>query len=128
SCRQSFTFRSFLFYTSLLDWVLPMDSCHRKAKSSKERVLMFAKTAKGIALVSLIGATLAATPVFAQSDWGQQVQDLLDSHSEQQFGVVQPLSQSALGPYSGMNNALSVIAAKGVKVSVVSNATDPLAD
>src|SRR5262245_43560104 len=62
------------------------------------------------------------------TDFGIEVQQLLTAKSQQLFGITQPLSQSALGPYTGLDNTLSVVAAKGLKVSVVSNAANTLHD
>src|SRR5262245_74889 len=75
---------------------------------------------------------LLATPVLVfgqvKEDWGLKQQQQLEDHSEQLFGVTKPLTESALGPFTGTNSAQAVIAAKGLSVSVVSSATDPLAD
>jgi Bacterial protein of unknown function (DUF839) len=56
-------------------------------------------------------------------DFGLNTQHQLKAHSQQLFGVTQPLEESALGPYAGLDNSLAVIVAKGLRVSVVSNAT-----
>src|SRR5262249_40080063 len=42
----------------------------------------------------------------AQQDWGASIEQPLDAHSQQQFGITQPLDESAFGPYAGTNNAL----------------------
>jgi uncharacterized protein DUF839 len=90
---------------------------------------MLKKKLQQVLLLSLFlilpGVTATAQ---TKDDWGLRVQELLDDHSEQQFGIKQPLDSSALGPYGGLDNARAVVAAKGLKVSVVSNVTDPLAD
>ena len=91
---------------------------------------MFKCILKFARVVCLVGASvmLVSGRAEAQNDWGSHIQQLLDAHSEQQFGITQALAESAVGPYNGPNNVLSVIAAKGLQVSVVSNATNPLAD
>jgi hypothetical protein len=76
----------------------------------------------------LVPIAFAPREVRAEEDWGLKQQKDLEDHSEQLFGIVKGLDESALGPYSGTNNALSVVAAKNLRVSVVSNVTDPLAD
>ena len=83
-----------------------------------------------MALAALIGAALlgSVAPAHGQDDWGAHVQHLLEAHSMQQFGVVQPLHSSSAGPCTAANNALSVDVAKGLNVSVVSNATHALND
>ena len=72
-------------------------------------------------------ALLPAGTLLGQDDWGAHVQHLLDAHAQQQFGF-RPMDQSALGDYTGADNSKAVVAANGLTVSVVSNATDPLAD
>jgi hypothetical protein len=47
-----------------------------------------------------------------KTDFGLEVQKLLESRSEQLFGIVQPLEASALGPFTGANSAQAVIAAQ----------------
>ena len=91
---------------------------------------MFKCILKFARVVCLVGASvmLVSGRAEAQNDWGSHIQQLLDAHSEQQFGITQALAESAVGPYNGPNNVLSVIAAKGLQVSVVSNVTNPLAD
>ena len=76
----------------------------------------------------LMAAALGASIATAQEkeDWGLQVQKLLDDHSEEHFGTKQ-LDNSAMGPYTGLDNELAVVAANGLKVSTVSNVTNPLA-
>jgi len=93
---------------------------------------MSEKSVKHVALISLFAVALrvGAGTVFTQdheTDWGLHSQHLLDAHAEQLFGV-EPVEENALGPYSGLDSALSVIAGKGLKVSVVSNATHRLND
>src|SRR6266508_5031287 len=93
---------------------------------------MSEKSVKHVALISLFAVALrvGAGTVFTrdqETDWGLYSQHLLDAHAEQLFGV-EPVEENALGPYSGLNSALSVIAGKGLKVSVVSNATHRLND
>src|SRR5262244_583142 len=95
----------------------------------EKNLMIPTNTLKLAPIVFLLVASLTVLSVDAeaQADWGLHVQQLLEAHAEQQFGI-KPLTESALGPYNGMDNTQSVIAAKGLKVSVVSNATNPLAD
>ena len=83
-----------------------------------------------VAIAILIWVALAAVLGIAenQADFGLYVQQLLAAHSQELFGITRPLDESALGPYVGPNNELSVVAATGLKVSVVSNATHPQND
>jgi hypothetical protein len=75
-------------------------------------------------------ALITAAVLIAEDDrdFGLKVQHDLEAHSEQLFGVVQPLAESAQGPYTGLDNAQAVVVAKGLRVSVVSNANHPLSD
>jgi len=61
-------------------------------------------------------------------DFGLHVQNLLNVYSEQLCGIKEPLDESALGDFKGLDNTLSVIVAKGLKVSNVSSAANPLHD
>ncbi|MGZ8726809.1 MAG: alkaline phosphatase PhoX, partial [Aeromicrobium sp.] len=49
-------------------------------------------------------------------------------HSQQLFGILQPLNRSALGPYNGADSTASIEVAKGLTVSLVSSAVAPTAD
>jgi len=91
--------------------------------------MTFKKVLKSVLMTCLVSAStmFLSNEAQGQQDWGLHAQQDLRDHAEQQFGV-QQLDQSALGTYTGTNNALSVVAAKGLNVSVVSNVTDPLAD
>jgi hypothetical protein len=84
-----------------------------------------------IATLSVIAvggpATIARAADADGDDFGLQVQRLLRAQSLKFLGVRSPLAQSALGPFAGASqDALQV--APGLKVHVVSNATDPQAD
>lgn len=82
------------------------------------------------ATFACIGLVAGATTLLAQDpiDFGMEVQQMLQNRSQQLFGVGQPITQSAQGPYTGSNSADAVLTARGLRVSVVSNATNPLAD
>jgi secreted PhoX family phosphatase len=64
----------------------------------------------------------------ARADFGVFVQQALREHSQSLFGIQQPLSKSALGPYSGADSTAAIEVAKGLKVSLVSSAVAPTAD
>ena len=77
------------------------------------------KTIKQLLLVAVV-LEMSGVVAWAQDiDFGLHVQQLLSVYSDQLFGIKQPLDQSALGPYNGLDNTLSVIVAKGLKVSNV---------
>jgi secreted PhoX family phosphatase len=71
--------------------------------------------------VTMLGGVLAVAQ--SEKDFGAYVEHLLEAHAEQLFGL-KPLSQSALGPFTDLNSALAVDLAKGLKATVVSNATN----
>ena len=75
--------------------------------------------------VCLAGTLLAEGPAF---DFGLYVQRQLRAHSDQLFGIVAPLDESALGPYAGANSALAILLAKPLKATVVSTAVNASAD
>jgi hypothetical protein len=89
---------------------------------------------KGFAQFLLCIAVLAAFASLgwaqdsAPPDFGMQIQQLLNSQSNRLFGVTQPLNESALGPYTGLDNTLSVAVAKSLKVTNVSTAANGLHD
>ena len=89
---------------------------------------MTKKCLKLVVMTCLLATPVLVTLGEVKEDWGLKQQQQLEDHSEQLLGVNKPLTESALGPYTGTNNAQAVIAAKGLTVSVVSNATNPLAD
>src|SRR5262245_13445941 len=92
---------------------------------------MFISRWKTIGQLLLVAVVLEMSGILAwaqEIDFGLQVQHLLSAHSEQLFGIKQPLEQSALGPYNGLDNTSSVIVAKGLKVTDVSSAANPLQD
>jgi len=90
--------------------------------------MMTKKCLKLVVMTCLLATPVLFTLGEVKEDWGLKQQQQLEDHSEQLFGVNKPLTESALGPYTGTNNAQAVIAAKGLTVSVVSNVTNPLAD
>lgn len=63
-----------------------------------------------------------------EKDFGLFVQHQLEAKSEKLFGINQPLSASAYGPYTAADNVKSVELAKGLKAYAVSNVTDKQAD
>jgi hypothetical protein len=64
----------------------------------------------------------------ADTDFGLMVEQLLNQFSATLFGIQQPLAESALGPFTGTDSTQAIAVATGLTVSIVSNATDPLAD
>src|SRR5262245_43714962 len=82
----------------------------------------------GFAVVVMTSRARAKNP---NADFGTFVQSQLRAHSEQLFGIEQPLAQSALGPYDGPDNLQAIQVARGLKVSLVpssvSSATDQIA-
>ena len=73
-------------------------------------------------------ACILAIPVLVTSgevkdDWGLKQQQELEDNSEQLFGITKPLTASAVGPYTGTDNARSVVAAKHLSVSVIFDAS-----
>src|SRR5262245_10955107 len=85
------------------------------------------RTKMVVCSLSVILAAASLAGLRAQDDegkdFGLKVEHLLHAHSNQLFGVTQPLEESALGPFTGLDSSASVTVAKGLKVSVVSNAT-----
>jgi len=61
-------------------------------------------------------------------DFGTFVQNQLSAHSEQLFGFRHPLSESAPGPYTGLDNLQAIQVADGLKVSLVSSSVASAAD
>lgn len=91
---------------------------------------MIAKHPIRIATLALAAAVLGPLAVQANDDmdFGSLVEQLLNAQSEKLFGIEKPVKESAYGPYTGADNTLSVVAAKGLKVSVASNVSHPLSD
>jgi hypothetical protein len=63
-----------------------------------------------------------------RTDFGSFVQNQLGAHAEQLFGFKHPLSESALGPYSGLDNTKAIEVADGLHVSLVSSSLASAAD
>src|SRR5215813_4959283 len=80
--------------------------------------------ATGLAVVGLATRTKANRNV----DFGTFVQDQLNDHSEQLFGIEHVLEESALGPYDGPDNLQAIQVAKGLHVSLVSSSVASAAD
>src|SRR5215467_13320118 len=94
----------------------------------KTRMFSRCKTIKQLLLVAVV-LEMSGVVAWAQDiDFGLHVQQLLSVYSDPLFGIKQPLDQSALGDFKGLDNTLSVIVAKGLKVSNVSSAANPLHD
>src|SRR5262245_27025184 len=106
-----------------------MDSPHINFNEErKPRMFSRLKTITQLSLFAVVLAMFGNLAWAQDIDFGLHVQNLLSTYSEQLFGIKQPLEQSALGPYYGADNTLSVIVAKGLKVSNVSSAANPLHD
>jgi len=85
---------------------------------------MFRTFVRSSVLMVFVVAVVMTTRPAAQnpnSDFGSFVQDQLSAHSEQLFGFRHPLSKSALGPYTGLDNTHAIEVADGLKVSLVSS-------
>ena len=81
--------------------------------------------AAGLAVVGTSSRMVASHP---HRDFGAFVQDLLEDHSEQLFGIEHPLEQSPLGPYDGADNLQAIQLAPGLHASIVSTSTASAAD
>jgi hypothetical protein len=81
------------------------------------------------ALAMFVAAAAVMVARADDDDFGLKVEQLLHDHAGELelLGVKKPLKQSALGPFAGPNED-ALIVASSLKVTVVSNATDPLAD
>jgi secreted PhoX family phosphatase len=90
----------------------------------KQRFLWLYCAMAALAVGWLGSRVTADTPL----DFGAAVEHALTENSLELFGIRKPLKESALGPCTGTDSALAVIAAKGLHVSVVSTATHPESD
>jgi len=79
----------------------------------------------GFAVVLMTSRTRAKHPTV---DFGTFVESQLRAHSEQLFGIEQPLAESALGPFDGPDNLQAIQVARGLKVSLVSSSVASAAD
>jgi len=79
----------------------------------------------GLAVVGMATRMMAGHP---HSDFGTFIADQLSDHSEQLFGIEQPLEESALGPYDGPDNLQAIQVSKGLHVSLVSSSVASAAD
>jgi secreted PhoX family phosphatase len=79
----------------------------------------------GMAVVALGSQALAD---HKPADFGTFVQDQLNDHAEQLFGIKGPLDKSALGPYDGSDNLQAIQVASGLHVSLVSSSVASAAD
>ncbi len=92
--------------------------CHRRR---------FVRTVIAAGLASIVASWQPAS-ADDQLDFGLKIEHLLQAQSETLLGIEEPVKESAFGPYNGADGTLAVIAAKGLHVSVVSNATYPMSD
>ena len=81
-----------------------------------------------IACVVGIGLTTRVIASNPTVDFGAFVAEQLSAHSEQLFGFKQPLDESALGPYDGLDNLNAIQVAPGLHVSLVSHSVASAAD
>ena len=79
----------------------------------------------GLAVVTMTTHIKADHP---HVDFGTFVQNMLNDHSEQLFGIEYVLDESALGPYDGPDNLQAIQVAKGLHVSLVSSSVASAAD
>src|SRR4029077_8458984 len=79
----------------------------------------------GLAVVGMTTRMMAGHP---HGDFGTFIADQLSDHSEQLFGIEQPLEESALGPYDGPDNTQAIQVAPGLHVSLVSSSVASAAD
>jgi secreted PhoX family phosphatase len=92
---------------------------------------MFRNFVRSSLLMVFVLAVVMTTRPAAQNpgtDFGTFVQEQLRAHSEQLFGFSHPLSQSAPGPYNGLDNTQAIEVADGLKVSLVSSSVASAAD
>jgi secreted PhoX family phosphatase len=92
---------------------------------------MFRNFVRSSLLIIFVLAVVMTTRPAAQNpntDFGTFVQEQLRAHSEQLFGFRHPLSESALGPFTGLDNTQAIEVADGLKVSLVSSSVASAAD
>jgi secreted PhoX family phosphatase len=92
---------------------------------------MFRNFVRSSLLMVFVLAVVMTTRPAAQNpntDFGTFVQEQLRAHSEQLFGFRHPLSESATGPYTGLDNTQAIEVADGLKVSLVSSSVASAAD
>lgn len=77
----------------------------------------------------LAALALCHASAFAgQADAGLDAEQNLAKRSLELFGIKKPLESSAEGPHSGQDSLSAIELAAGLKASLVSEATDPMAD
>src|SRR5215475_11945997 len=81
-----------------------------------------------VAGLAVFGLTTRMKANHPHTDFGTFVQDQLNDHSEQLFGIEHVLEKSALGPYDGPDNLQAIQVAKGLHVSLVSSSVASAAD
>lgn len=79
-------------------------------------------------VTALTARVLAENPIL---DFGAFVAGQLSAHSDELFGFIHPLTESALGPYDGADNTQAIQLADGLQATLVSgsvaSATDQIA-
>ena len=81
-----------------------------------------------VTALAVVGTTTRMRAGHSHKDFGSFVQDQLNDHSEQLFGIEHALDESALGPYDGPDNLQAIQVAKGLHVSLVSSSVASAAD
>src|SRR2546425_2022955 len=104
----------------------PLDSWRCSGGESMPRSLLrTCLSISGLALVWMSSRAMADNP---RADFGTFVQRELSAHTEQLFGFKHPLAESALGPFTGVDNLQAIQVADGLKVSLVSSVVASAAD
>ena len=95
----------------------------RKMFKGQKRLIPF------IAISSVVlGILIGGVHAGEQKDFGVKMEHVLNERSEHLFGIEKPVAESAVGPYTDPENTRSITAAKGLKVSIISNVTNLQAD
>src|SRR5262245_59122379 len=89
------------------------------------RSLLFTCVLAGAAIILVTARPFAESP---KADFGLYVAHELRAHAMQLFGFVEPLEESAIGPYIGADNTSSIVVAPGLDVSLVSSSVASAAD
>src|SRR5438046_6581780 len=84
----------------------------------------------GWSALAAVLLAIGAVRVVAKNvgEFGLAVQRALNERSHELFGILQPLSGSALGPYNGADSTAAIEVAQGLTVSLVSSAVQPSSD
>src|SRR5262245_46589452 len=102
-----------------------MSAANRWGESMRRSLVGTSVVVIGFTVVVMTSRTRAKNP---NADFGTFVESQLRAHSEQLFGILQPLAQSALGPYDGPDNLQAIQVAPGLKASLVSSSVASAAD